>query len=185
MRLDEFLHLNDCPAVPVDRYAECVVEVELPPDWEPFQAVAGMRMWAWRNDPQLQTFCANAVLTMHLIPASLDPAAVFTMLSDLQVQSVPGCHERRRELEAAADGPGIQGWLASQFVTEFGVVDSVSQSRILPAGQATAVIQLTVTALHDCPMDRSAIRLRVKPPEHVPLAAAVVPHAGSPEPAAG
>lgn len=64
------------------------------------------------------------------------------MLADQQVQSVPGCHELHRELAAATD--------------------TVSRARIITTEQETLIAQLTVTALHDSPVDRTNIWLTVR-----------------------
>ena len=38
-----------------------------PHDWEAVEDPPGLRIWVWREDPYLQQFCANAVLTMHRV----------------------------------------------------------------------------------------------------------------------
>lgn len=44
------------------------------------------------------------MLTMHRVEAVLDCGEVFAMLADQQLQSVPGCRERSRQLTAAEEG---------------------------------------------------------------------------------
>ena len=50
-----------------------------------------------------------------------------------------------------------------QITHELGTIDSASQTRIITAGQETLIAQLTVTALHDSPVDRAHIWLTVRP----------------------
>ncbi|BBU23410.1 hypothetical protein [Mycobacterium xenopi] len=163
MRFDEFTEKHGLVVSPVNRFAGFLVEVGAPKGWEPFDSAPGVRVWACRDDPCIDVFCANAVLTMHRVKAPLDPAEVFTMLSEQQLQSAPGCHEVRRELGPAGESGGIQGLLAMQITHELGAIDSASESRIITAGQETLIAQLTVTALHDSPVDRAHIRLTVRP----------------------
>ncbi|ORV10950.1 LpqN/LpqT family lipoprotein [Mycobacterium celatum] len=162
MRFDEFAEKHSVAVFPVDKFAGYVVEVGIPPGWEPFDSAAGVRVWVCRTDPHITEFCANAVLTMHRVETALDPGNVFAMLSEQQLQSVPGCHELRRELAAATEGAGVAGVLAMQITHELGTIDSVSRSRIITAEQETLIAQLTVTALHDSPVDRGHIWLRVQ-----------------------
>ena len=146
MRFDEFLQQHGIVAVPVDRFDGFEVSVVGPHDWEAVEDRPGMRIWVWREDPYLQQFCANAVLTMHRVAVALDPPEVFAMLSDEQVHLVPGCHEHQRTSAPAEDGIGLQGTLSSQFDSEFGTIDSISRTRIIPTAQATLIAQLTLTA---------------------------------------
>jgi hypothetical protein len=83
-------------------------------------------------------------------------------LVDQQLQSVPGCHELHRDLAAATDGAGVAGALAMQITHELGTIDSVSRTRIITTEQETLIAQLTVTALHDSPVDRSNVWLTVR-----------------------
>jgi hypothetical protein len=161
MRFDEYLQQHRLVAVPVDRFDGLEVSVEGPHDWEAVEDRPGMRIWAWREDPFLKQFCANAVLTMHRVPAELDPAEVFAMLSDEQVHLVPGCHERQRTSDPADDGAGLWGLLSSQFDSEFGTIDSISRTRIITGPEETLIAQLTLTALHDSPVNWDNIHLRV------------------------
>jgi Probable lipoprotein LpqN len=163
MRFDEFIQKRSLAVSPVNRFADFIVEVGVPPGWEPFDSATGVRVWACRNDPRITEFCANAVLTMHRVETPLDPTEVFTMLAEQQLRSAPGCHEVRRELGPAGESVGAQGLLAMRFTHELGAIDSASQSRIITAGQETMIAQLTVTALHDSPVDRARIWLTVRP----------------------
>jgi len=106
-----------------------------------------------RDDPSVEEFRANAVLTMHRVEAALEPAEVFTMLCEQQLQSVPGTHEQHRDLAAAAEGPGAAGSLSMRINSDLGPIDSVSRSRIITTGQEVLIAQLTATALHDSPAD--------------------------------
>jgi hypothetical protein len=163
MRFDEFVEKHGLVVSPVDRFAGFFVEVGVPPGWEPFDSAVGVRVWACRDDPCIDVFCANAVLTMHRVEASLDPADVFAMLVEQQLQSAPRCRELRRELGPAGESVGVEGFLAMQITHELGAIDSASQSRIIPAGQETMITQLTVTTLRDSPVDRAHIWLTVRP----------------------
>ncbi|OBH48211.1 hypothetical protein A5687_15620 [Mycobacterium mantenii] len=172
MRFDEFVQESGVSVSPVDRFVGFVVDVGVPPGWEPFDSAVGARVWVCRNDPCIDVFCANAVLTMHRVEAPLDPAQAFAMLVEQQLQSVPGCRELRRELAAATEGSGIAGSLAMRIAHDLGTVASVSRSRIITAEQETLIAQLTVTALHDSPVDRAQMWLKVRPgPAAVPAPA--------------
>jgi hypothetical protein len=163
MRFDEFVAKQGLVVSPVNRFAGFLVEVGVPPGWEPFESAAGVRVWAWRGDPYIEKFCANAVLTMHRVEAPLDPAEVFAMLVQQQLQSVPKCRELRRELGLAGESVGVQGSLAMQIADKLGTIDSASQTRIITAGQETMIAQLTLTALHDSPVDRAHVWMTVRP----------------------
>jgi hypothetical protein len=163
MRFDEFVVKRGLSLSPVNRFAGFIVEVGVPPGWEPFDSAVGVRVWACRDDPRIDVFCANAVLTMHRVEAPLGPADVFTMLTDQQLQSTPRCRELRRELGPAGESAGAQGSLAMRIAHELGAIDSASQTRIITAGQETLIAQLTVTARHDSPANRAHIRLTVRP----------------------
>jgi hypothetical protein len=162
MRFDEFVERHGITVSPVDRFDGLAVEVGVPPGWEPLDSGVGIGVWVCPTDLCLDEFCANAVLTMHRVEASLGPGEVFAMLSNQQQQSVPGCHERHRELAVASDGVGIVGVLTMQITHELGTIDSVSRSRIIATEQETLIAQLTVTALHDSPVDRENISLSVR-----------------------
>ncbi|WP_406817375.1 hypothetical protein [Mycobacterium sp. M23085] len=161
MRFDEFIDEQAVAVLPVDRFAGLVVEVAVPRGWEPFDSATGARVWVWPADPSIDVFGANAVLTMHRVEAALNPGEVFAMLAEQQLHSVPGCTELRRELTAATEGAGVTGLLAMRIAHELGTIDSASQSRIITAEQETLIAQLTVTALHDSPVDRAHIWLSV------------------------
>jgi hypothetical protein len=172
MRFDEFVAESGVDVFPADRFAGLVVAVGLPPRWEPFNSAAGVRVWAWRDDPRIDVFCANAVLTMYRVQAPLDPAEVFVMLCEQQLQTAPRCRELQREFTAAAEGVGMVGALAMQIAHELGTIDCASQSRIIMAEKETLIAQLTVTALHDSPVDRTRIWLTARPgPAVVPASA--------------
>jgi hypothetical protein len=162
VRFDEFVEKCGVAVSPVDRFARFVVEVGVPQGWEPFDSAPGARVWVCRDDPRIDEFCANAVLTMHRVDAPLDTSEVFAMLADQQLQTVPECHELHRELAAATEGAGVVGALAMQITHELGTIDSVSRSRIITAEQETLIAQLTVTALHDSPADRASVWLTVR-----------------------
>jgi hypothetical protein len=180
MRFDEFVQEHSLAVSPVDRFTGFVVEVGVPPGWEPFESAVGARVWAWRNDPCIEVFCANAVLTMHRVVASLDPAEVFAMLAEQQLQTAPGCREQSRELGAATEGAGVTGLLAMKIAHELGTIDSESKSRIITTEQETLIAQLTVTALTDSPVDRARIWLKA-----VPGPVANPAHASHPTPLTG
>jgi len=163
MRFDEFVVQHGLAVSPVNRFAGFLVEVGVPPGWKPFESAVGVRVWAWRADPYIEKFCANAVLTMHQVEAALDPAELFTMLVHQQLQSVPRCRELHRELGPAGESVGVQGMLQMQIADELGTIDSASQTRVITAGQETMIAQLTVTALHDSPVDRADVWLTVRP----------------------
>ena len=116
MRFDQFLQQHGIVAVPVDQFDGFEVNVVGPQDWEVVEDRPGLRIWVWREDPYLNQFCANAVLTMHRVAAELDPTEVFAMLSDEQVHLVPGCHERQRSSAPADGGMGIQGLLSLSLI---------------------------------------------------------------------
>ncbi|ORA76116.1 hypothetical protein BST28_21240 [Mycolicibacter kumamotonensis] len=162
MQFDEFVAGHGIAVSPVDRFDGLVVDVGVPRDWKPFDSAVGIGVWVCRSDPRMNDFCTNAVLTLHRVEASLDAGAVFAMLSEQQLQSVPGCHELYRELTTATEGPGDAGVLAMQIAHEPGSLDSVSRSRIITNEQQTLIAQLTVTALHDSPVDRKNIWLSIR-----------------------
>ena len=178
IRFGEFLKQHGIVAVRVDRFDGFEVTVEGPHDWGAVEDLPGLRIWVWREDPYLQRFCANAVLTMHRVAAELDPTEVFAMLSDEQVHLVPGCHERQRSSAPAYDGIGIEGLLSSQFDSEFGIIGSLSRTRIITDDHQTLIAQLTLTALHDSPVDWASIRMSVEP-EPVASDATAIPGPGS------
>jgi hypothetical protein len=162
MRFDEFVEKHAVPVSPVDRFAGLVVEIGVPPGWEPFDSAPGVHVWFCRDDPRIDDFCANAVLTMHRIDAVLDALEVFTMLVEQQLQSTPSCHEIQREFAAATDGPGAVGELAMHIAHDRGTIDSRSRSRIITTERETLIAQLTVTALDDSPVDRANVWLTVR-----------------------
>lgn len=162
MQFDEFVAGHGIAVSAVDRFDGFAVDVRIPRDWDPFDSAVGIGVWVRRSDPRIDEFCANAVLTLHRVEASLETGDVFAMLCEQQLQSVPDCHERHRELAAATEGPGAAGVLAMQITHELGTIDSVSRSRIITTERETLIAQLTVTALHDSPEDRENIWLSVR-----------------------
>ena len=162
MRFDEFVENHGIAVFSVDRFAGLVVEVGVPSGWETFDSGTEVRVWVCRTDPRISEFCAIAVLTMHRVETALDSGEVFAMLIEQQLQSVPGCHELHRDLAPATEGAGVVGTLAMQITHELGTIDSVSRSRIITTEQETLIAQLTVTALHDSPVERAHIWLSVR-----------------------
>lgn len=163
MRFDEFIARDGVAVSPVDQFDGLAVDVGVPADWDPFDSAPGIGVWMCRHDPRVNQFCPNAVLTLHRVEAPLDAADVFAMLSEQQLQSVPGCQELYRELATATEGPGVTGVLTMQISHELGVLGSVSRSRIITRERETLITQLTVTALHDSPVDQESIWLAVRP----------------------
>ena len=143
MRLDEFLDKNGIPVAAVEQFDEYVVDVALPPGWEPFQSPPGTRVCIWRDDPVGARFCANVVLTMTQVKTALDPAEVFPMLCEWQAQLVPGTQEASRDVSDATEGPGVVGVLALHIPSDHGLLDSESVVRILTTQQRTLIAQLT------------------------------------------
>jgi hypothetical protein len=174
MRFDEFVENYAVPVSPVDRFAGLVVKVGVPPGWEPFDSAPGVHVWFCRNDPRIDDFCANAVLTMHRVDAVLDAGEVFTMLVEQQLQSTPSCYELHRELAAATDGPGVVGALAMHVAHDRGTIDSRSRSRIITTEREVLIAQLTVTALGDSPVARANVWLTVR--TGAPLGSVTVGH---------
>jgi hypothetical protein len=162
MRLDEFVRTRGVAVSPVDGFDGFEVQVGLPLGWEPFDSATGVQVWTCRNDPRIDDFCANAVLTMHHVAVSLDPSNVFAMLVDQQLHSLPGSRERHRDLAEATDGAGVRGLLALEITHDVNILDSVSRTRILTTNGATLIAQLTVSALRDSPLAGEAIWLIVR-----------------------
>ena len=163
MRFDDYARARNIGIGPVDHVNGVVVEVGLPPEWEPFNSSPGMQVWFWRGDPRIAEFGANAVLTMNIAEEPLDPFEVFAMLCEQQVGMVPGAVELHRESAAASEGPGIAGSLAMNIDSQFGTIGSVSLSRITATTRGTLIAQLTITALGDSPVNWESIWLYVKP----------------------
>lgn len=163
MRFDEYALTRNIRISPVDRLDGLVIEVGLPPDWEPFESSPGMQVWFWHNDPRIAEFGANAVLTTHIAEEPLDEVEVFAMLCEQQVEMVPGAVELERLSTLASEGPGIAGSLAMNIESQFGTIGSVSLSRIITAERQTLIAQLTITALRDTSVDWENIWLYVKP----------------------
>lgn len=164
MRFDEFLVRGGLTVTAVDRFAGFVVEVGLPTGWQEFREIPGMQVWCDGSQISSGRFCANAVLTMHLIEAPLDEDEVFAMLVEEQVALVPLCGEERREVVPADDGIGVAGLLVLDIPAhEFGALDSLSRSRIIRYGPQTMVAQLTVTAPQSAPVNWAEFALTVRP----------------------
>ncbi|KAA0112352.1 hypothetical protein CIW47_00880 [Mycolicibacterium sp. P1-5] len=162
MRFDEFVAESGIAVLPGDQCPGCAIQVALPPGWVPFDSAPGVAVWVSQSDPLASEFCANAVLTVHRVQSVLDCGAVFMMLAEQQLQSVPGCHERSRELTAAEEGSGIAGTLAMEFAHEFGALDSICRSRIVAMDEETLIVQLTTSVLRDSPVVREPVRLVVR-----------------------
>jgi hypothetical protein len=165
MRFDEFVTAHGITVCPVDRFDGFAVHMQVPAGWELYDSAIGARVWVWRTEPRTSSFCANAVLTTHRVDAALDVGEVFAMLAEQQLQSVTGGQELHRNLALATEDPGVAGTLAMRIGHELGTIDSVSRSRIITTAQHTLIAQLTVTALHDSPLDRANIWLSVRPDE--------------------
>ncbi|CAM5738978.1 hypothetical protein MAUB1S_01099 [Mycolicibacterium aubagnense] len=163
MRFEEFVEQNSIAVVPVERFSGFFVEVGVPSGWEIFHSATGIRVWLCRDDPRDDVFCANAVLTMDRVEAPIDAAAVFAMLVDQQLHSVPGARELRRELGPATEGAGVVGTLTMQIADALGSISSVSRSRIITLEQETVIAQLTLSALADSPRARANVWLSVRP----------------------
>lgn len=173
MRFGEFVLEHELVVAPVERFAGLIVEVGMSPGWEPFDSAAGTHLWICRSDPRADEFCANAVLTMHAVKALLDPAQVFAMLVEQQMESVPNCRELGRALTASTEGPGAAGVLTIEIDDPLGTIGSVSRSRIITSGEETLIAQLTVTTLAASPVDRARVWLTVRAgPAHGVLSAA-------------
>jgi hypothetical protein len=78
------------------------------------------------------------------------------------MQALPDSHELRRDLVAAAEGPGFAGVLDMSIAAEAGTVDSLSLSRIIADDRRTWIAQLTLTCLVESPVDRAGIWLRIR-----------------------
>lgn len=161
MRFQDFLQENGFAASPVERFDGFVVEVGAASGWNPFDSGLGLRVWVCRNDPLINDFCANAVLTMHCVDAVLDAREVFSMLAEQQAHMVPGCHQLLCEWAAATEGAGVVGTLILDMPQTCGLIISESQSRIIATDRETLIAQLTVTALHNSPVNRSDVWLTV------------------------
>lgn len=162
MRFDEFLDVRGIVASPVDRFSGFVVEVGVPGGWEPFDSGVGARVWVWRDDPCVDVFCANAVLTMHRVAAPLIPAEVFAMLVEQQLATVASTSELHRNIAPANEGAGVLGTLEMRITHELGTINSSSQSRIIMTEQETLIAQLTVTALDHSPVHRALLWLTIR-----------------------
>jgi hypothetical protein len=169
VRFDDYVAVHGIVVTPCDDFDGYAVTVGLPPDWAVLDTdivgeLPGKQIWAWPNDPLIERFGANAVLSLSRVTASLDPAEVFAMLCESQKQIVAGTRERSRALRAATDGPGVDGLQLLEISTEdYGRVASASRTRIVPAAAETLIAQLTITALVDSPVDFADTGLSVAP----------------------
>jgi len=162
MRFDDFVRENKVPVTPVDQFTGLVVEVGAASDWEPFDSAPGFRAWLGPSDSRSETFCANAVLTMHTVHSALNADDAFSMLSEQQASTVPACREVHREVAVSTEGAGIVGRLVLEIAHQLGTIESVSTSRIIVTEQQTQIAQLTVTTLGASPADKSGIWLTVR-----------------------
>jgi hypothetical protein len=167
MQFDEYLAAHGVRVAPLEDFPGYLVEVGLPEDWKPVEAAPGVRAWAWMADPQLEVFCANAVLTMHRLSVTIDPTEVFAMLCEQQLHMLAGSVEHSRSLTDAVDGPGILGVLETRIPSERGTLDSTSITRVLTNGGQTFIAQLTLTALPESRVDRLGIWVTVTTAERV------------------
>lgn len=161
MRFDEFVAREHIEVRPADRFVGFSVGVELPPEWEQVDAKNGLRVWVWASDPRRKDFCGNAVLNLYRVQAVVEPSVLFAMLCEQQRQSVPNSRELLSDLAAATEGPGAAGTLVLQIDHVVGMIECATRSRIITVEHQTLVAELTVTALHDSPLDRSQIGLSV------------------------
>ena len=159
IRFDQFLEQEHIALLPIEQLAGFALGVILPPEWETLDEINGASVWIGPTHPRGEEFCPNAVLTLHRVQAALDSAKVFSMLCEQQRQSVPNCHELHRLIAPAKEGPGSAGNLALRIDHELGLIDSVTWSRIVPDGNETLIAQLTLTALRDSAIDKTAIKL--------------------------
>jgi len=162
VRFDEFVKKCGASVSPVDRFPGLLVEVGVPPGWEPLESATGLRVWFYRDDPRITEFGANAVLTMHRVEALLDAGEVFATLSEQQLQSVPGVRGTRRELVAATEGTGVVGLLVIEISNEIGTMKSLSRTRILNQNGETLIAQLTTTALCESLVEQDGVWLTVR-----------------------
>ena len=149
MRFQEFVADHHIQVLPADRFVGFTVDVELPPQWEQVDAPSGLRVWVWTDDPRKEVFCANAVLNLYRVQASVDSGALFSTICEQELQSVPNCRELYRNVSAATEGPGVAGTLVLQIDHGVGTIDSATRSRIISTEQETLIAELTISALHD------------------------------------
>jgi hypothetical protein len=161
VRFEEFVEENHIEVVATDRFDGFAVGVALPPDWEPAEAVGGLRVWVWTTDPRRADFCANAVLNLYRVEAAVDPRTLFPAMCEQQCQSVQNHRELYRDLAAATEGPGAVGTLLLQIDHELGTIDSATRSRIVTVDRETLIAELTVTALRDSTPDLPQFGLSV------------------------
>ena len=63
MRFDDFVAQQRIEVLGADRFLGYAVDVVLPPDWQPFDAASGVRVWVWSEDPRKTQFGVNTVST--------------------------------------------------------------------------------------------------------------------------
>ncbi|MCV7179926.1 LpqN/LpqT family lipoprotein [Mycolicibacterium sphagni] len=158
-RFDEFVKRHNVSAIPADRFPGFTVKVGLPAGWVLLESAPGIRIWVDVNDPDIERFCTNAVLTMHRVKASLDASEVFAMLVNQQVQSIPVYRETQREINLTMDGAGVAGMLVLEVADDLGPVRTLCRSEIATTTDETLVAQLTVTAMRDSPSNLKGIWL--------------------------
>lgn len=161
--MDQLIETTGTVVRPVDRFGGLLVKVGLPPAWEPVESPFGSHIWVWIGDPRIKDFGANAVLTMHVMESVLDGATVFSALCEQQLHMLSDGRELKRELSTATEGPGVTGLFVTQLTADVGAIDSVARSRIVTTDSETLIAQLTVTALHDSPVDWLQVWLTAEP----------------------
>lgn len=158
MRFDEFLDLHGISLTAVDRYDGYIVQVAVPADWEAVDTSwSTTPVWIWREGCDTEPWRANAVLTLARADRALEPAEVFVMLCEWQVQMLTGVHEVDRDPAVAHEGPGVMGTLDLLINTDAGILESVVMSRIIATDSDTLIAQLTLTAPLESAMQRSRI----------------------------
>lgn len=184
MRLDHFLERNGIAVATVSQFDGYLVEVAVPLEWEAVDTSSSATpVCIWRDKPGIEPVCANAVLTLVQADAALDPAEVFAMLCEWQVQMLPGIHEVNREsaLTDTDTGAGVRGTLALLINTDVGVLESVVMSRIIPTCGHTLIAQLTFTALAESRVGRGRIGLGVVTASMSARSPAAVPESATAE----
>lgn len=150
---------HNVSVIPVDRFPGFTVRVGVPAGWQLLDPAPGIRIWVDVNDPDIERFCPNAVLTMHRVEALLDASEVFAMLVNQQLQSMPAYRETHCEIETTMNGAGVAGALGLELADELGYIDSLCRSQIVTTTEATLVAQFTVTAMREAPANFEAFWL--------------------------
>ena len=162
MRIEQFLQTTGTATRQVDRFDNFMVKVGLPPMWQPMESPFATPLWIWVSDPCIKEFGANAVLTMYVLDSPITGREIFPMLCEQQLQTFPQSRESKRELQDATEGPGLTGILVTQMDADVGAIDTVAWSRMITTDRETMIAQLTVTALHNSPVDWPEIWLSVE-----------------------